>query len=100
MSNAQHLATAASTRQGVPAGSLRSEIERRRETGGTFSLDEIVAIIVPLCTQIAERHARGERFFVCPSVILIANGYPHISVELAGTPPTSPRDRTCLAPEE
>jgi eukaryotic-like serine/threonine-protein kinase len=100
MSNAQHLATAASTR-GVPAGSLRSEIERRRSAGETFKLEEIVAIMVPLCTEIAERHKRGERFFVYPSVILLTNGrFPQIAIDLAATAPSSTRDRTCLAPEE
>ncbi len=85
----------------VPADSLRSEMERRRSRGEAFTLKEAIGIIVPLCTDIAEHHRRGERLFVHPSsVVLTGSAHPHIGSEFARVPPTLPRDRACLAPEE
>ena len=42
----------------IPANSLRSEMERRRATGHSFTLKEAVAIVVPLCTDIAAASPR------------------------------------------
>ncbi|HKQ69445.1 MAG TPA: hypothetical protein VJT73_08905 [Polyangiaceae bacterium] len=101
MQQAQPLVNRGPGNNTVPADSLRSEIERRREHGQAFQLREAIAIIVPLCTDLAEHHARGERLFVHPSTILLTGGgYPHIASELASAPPTLARDRACLAPEE
>jgi hypothetical protein len=83
------------------SNSLRSEMERRRTEGTLFDLKQAIAIVVPLCTDAAQRHARGERLFIHPSSILIDSaGYPYVAQELASSVPTSPRDRACLAPEE
>jgi eukaryotic-like serine/threonine-protein kinase len=95
----QHLPTPAPGP--VISNSLRSEMDRRRTAGTLFDIKQAIAIVVPLCTDAAQRHARGERFFIHPSSILIDSaGYPYVAPELAGTVPTLPRDRACLAPEE
>jgi len=76
-------------------------MERRRGLGVAFTLKEAIAIIVPLSTDLAEHHARGERMFVHPSSIELTGGeVARVAPELAKTPPSLPRDRTCLAPEE
>jgi eukaryotic-like serine/threonine-protein kinase len=81
--------------------SLRSEMERRRSSGMLFDLKQAIAIVVPLCTDAAQRHARGEMLFIHPSSILIDSaGYPYVEPELARAIPALPRDRACLAPEE
>jgi hypothetical protein len=75
-------------------------MDRRRAMGTAFTLKECVAIMVPLCTEIAEHHGRGERLFVHPSSIVLTGGvYPKVASELAAAPPTGARDRACLAPE-
>jgi hypothetical protein len=101
MQHAQHLATPIPAGITIPADSLRSEMERRRSLGHAFTLKEAVAIVVPLCTHIAEQHARGARMFIHPSSILMTAGtYPRVASELSASAPTLPRDRACLAPEE
>jgi hypothetical protein len=78
---------------------LRSLLEARRAEGRRFSLAEAVGTIVPLCMDLQERHARGERLYVHPSCITAgADGLARIAPALA-TAPQSPRDRACLAPE-
>jgi eukaryotic-like serine/threonine-protein kinase len=75
-------------------------MDRRRGMGVAFTLKEAVAIVVPLCVELAEHHARGERMFVHPSSIVLAGGvYPKVASELAAAPPQGARDRACLAPE-
>lgn len=64
-----------------------------------MSVEEAVAIIVPVCLDLQERHARGERLVVHPSAIApdgdgLARLQPHLAVA-----PTHPADRCCLAPE-
>jgi hypothetical protein len=64
-----------------------------------FSLDEAIAIIVPLCLDLKERHDRGETVYVHPGCIApgpdgLARLQPQLSVV-----PTNPKDRACLAPE-
>ena len=86
--------------QTQPAHSLRSELERRRAQGRTFSVKEAVNIIVPLCVELAQRHSRGDRMFVHPSSIVLSGGQVHVAPELASVPPTLERDHACLAPEE
>jgi hypothetical protein len=76
-------------------------MERRRASGAAFSVREAIALMVPLCTELAKQHARGARLFVHPaSIILNTTGSPEVSPSLANVPPTSPRDHACLAPEE
>ncbi len=101
MSQTPRPATPLPVGSAIPPASLRAEMERRRAHGGSWSLAETVAILVPLCTEIAARHARGERLFVHPSSILLdERGAATVAVELATTPPAMPRDRACMAPEE
>jgi hypothetical protein len=100
MQQAQRFARPGPVANAVPANSLRSEMDRRRAQGTAFTLKEAVAIVVPLCTDIADRHARGERLFVHPSSIVLAGGlYPQVSPEVSRMPPSVARDRSCLAPE-
>ncbi len=98
MLQSQHVV---STLQAPPTGSLRDEIERRRQANATFSIHELVAVLVPLCTELVQRHARGERFFVNPSAILITPaGQGQLYPEFAAACPASPQDGACLAPEQ
>lgn len=101
MQHAPRLARPAPAANALPANSLRSEMDRRRALGEVFTLKEAIAIVVPLCTSIGERHTRGDRLFVHPSSIIVAGGgLPRVAADLAHLPPTIPRDRACLAPEE
>jgi hypothetical protein len=78
---------------------LRTLLEARRAEGRRFALAEAVATIVPLCLDLQERHARGERLYVHPSCIAPGpDGLAKLAIKLA-TLPQSPRDRACLAPE-
>lgn len=78
---------------------FRAVIEARRAAGGRLSLDDVMAIIVPVCTDLKERHARGEAHYVHPSAIATGpDGLMRLAPELA-TEPKDPRDRAALAPE-
>jgi hypothetical protein len=64
-----------------------------------MSVEESVAVIVPVCFDLQRRHAQGEALLVHPSAIAPgADGLARIDPELA-TPPIHPFDRSCLAPE-
>ena len=64
-----------------------------------MSLDEAVAVIVPVCMDLNERHARGERVYVHPSAIAPgADGLARLNPALALLP-TQTFDKHCLAPE-
>ncbi len=78
---------------------LRALFDSRRAERRTLSIDEIVAVIVPLCLDLKERHERGERYYVHPSAIApSADGLARITPQLA-IAPTNARDRHCIAPE-
>jgi eukaryotic-like serine/threonine-protein kinase len=80
---------------------LRAHLDQLRSDGKTLSLNQAIAILVPLTVETAQRHAAGMRFYVHPSSIVhVQNGRFQISAERAQQLPTSPRDRACLAPEE
>jgi len=65
-----------------------------------MSVEEAVAIIVPICLDLQERHARGERLVVHPSAIAPdADGLARLQPDLAAAAPSHPADRCCLAPE-
>jgi hypothetical protein len=75
-------------------------MDRRRASGTAFSLVEAVAIIVPVCTEVAQYHAQGLRLFVHPSAIYVGpDGFAHIAADAATSTPMNPRDRACVAPE-
>jgi hypothetical protein len=64
-----------------------------------MSVEEAIAVIVPVCMDLQARHARGERLLVHPSAIAPgADGLARIDPALAA-PPTHPYDQCCLAPE-
>ena len=82
-----------------PSMTLRALLDARRAEGRTMSLDEAIAVIVPLCLDLHERHARGEKLYVHPSGIAPdATGLAKINARLALVP-TNTHDRHCLAPE-
>jgi hypothetical protein len=96
--------TTASVPRGPVSGavmmvSLRTLVDQRLAEGRKFSLDEAIAIIVPLCLDLKQRHDAGENVYVHPSCIApgpdgLARLQPQLSIV-----PTNPRDRACLAPE-
>ena len=64
-----------------------------------MTMEEAVAVIVPLCLDLKERHGRGEKLYVHPSAVAasadgLARVHPRLSVL-----PTGARDLHCLAPE-
>lgn len=74
-------------------------MDSRRAEGRRLSLDDAIAVIVPVCIDLKERHARGEAHFVHPSAIASGpDGLMRIEPQLAVNP-KDPRDRAALAPE-
>jgi hypothetical protein len=66
-----------------------------------MGLGQAVGIVVPLTVEIATRHKSGEVFYVHPSSVSADSGGRYrLSPNLSHTPPTLPRDRACMAPEE
>jgi eukaryotic-like serine/threonine-protein kinase len=64
-----------------------------------MTMEEAIAVIVPLCLDLKDRHGRGERLYVHPSAIAasadgLARVHPRLSVL-----PTGAYDLHCLAPE-
>lgn len=99
--SAQRLGTPLPVGSTVRPGSLRAKMEEARSRGTLHTLKETVGIIVPLAVEIAERHAAGESLYIHPSSIMIdAAGGVQIASDLAIRPPTLPRDKVCMAPEE
>ncbi len=85
----------------VVAGSLRAEMESRRASGARFSVREAIALIVPLCTELASLHGQGVRFYIHPSALRVTEaGGLAVIQDKAHVSPTLPRDKACLAPEE
>jgi len=83
----------------IPEGTLRADMEKRRAQGERYSVREVVAIIVPLVTELAARHENGESFRVTPSAIRFEVGSPTGLIPTHDLPKL-PRDRACMAPEE
>lgn len=80
--------------------SLRALIDQRAQTGARFKLQEVVAIVVPICAEIAASHAKGEPVFVHPGSIGSGpSGTPHLIAAFARQKPTNSRDVAALAPE-
>jgi nucleoid-associated protein YgaU len=78
---------------------LRTLIDARRAQGVPMTLAEAIAVVVPVCLDLNERHAAGERLFVHPSSIApgedgLARVHPALSAM-----PQNHADRACLAPE-
>ncbi len=82
-----------------PSQTLRTLLDARRAEGRRLTLDEAVAVIVPVCLDLRERHARGETLFVHPSAVAPGpDGLARISASLS-VPPTLLHDKYCLPPE-
>lgn len=78
---------------------FRAVMDSRRATGARLSLDDAIAVIVPVCVDLKERHDRGESHYVHPSAICTQpDGLMRLNPALA-TNPKDPRDRAALAPE-
>ncbi len=64
-----------------------------------MSLEEAIAVVVPVCLDLRDRHARGEKLYVHPSAVApSADGLARVQTKLA-VAPTRHDDRHCLAPE-
>jgi hypothetical protein len=99
MSTASPTAHTAGTGPTATVPTLRTLLDGRRQEGRTFSPDEAVAVIVPLCLDLKERHERGERLHVHPSSVAPgADGLARLAPALARAA-ADPRDRACMAPE-
>ncbi len=78
---------------------FRAIMESRRAEGRRLSLDDAIAVIVPVCVDLKERHDRGEMYFVHPSAISSSpDGLMRLNPQLAVNPKDA-KDRAALAPE-
>jgi hypothetical protein len=85
----------------IVPGSLRAEMEARRAAGRRFSVKEAIAVMVAVCSRLAELHEGGARLFAHPSSVgYRPDGSADVLPDRAHLPPSLPRDRACLAPEE
>ncbi|MBN2191460.1 MAG: hypothetical protein JW751_01485 [Polyangiaceae bacterium] len=98
--SAQRIGTPLPVGSTIIPGTLRARLEELRAKGQVLLLQEAVGVAVPLCLAAADRHAAGHVLYLHPSAIRERNGRWCIDAELAALPPTLPRDRSCLAPEE
>jgi hypothetical protein len=79
---------------------LRALLDDRARRGERFRLAEVVALVVPLCAELAALHARGETVILHPSAIGPGpDGRPHVLPALTRVRPTDPRDLAACAPE-
>jgi hypothetical protein len=66
-----------------------------------MTMKEVVAVIVPLAVDLAQRHEAGEQVYVHPSSIVFdESGDALFHPELGIEPPVHPHDRACMAPEQ
>lgn len=83
-----------------PPVTLRTLIAQRKKAGERFKLAEVVAIVVPITTELAATHERGETVYVHPSSIGAgADGLPRLVPQLARVKPSDPADLAAIAPE-
>jgi eukaryotic-like serine/threonine-protein kinase len=100
MTSAQHLVTPLPVGTAVAPGTLRARLEELRARGTRLNLQQAVAVVVPLCVQLAELHRAGQRLFLHPSMLLEDQyGFFQVSPQHAQQPPILPRDKACLPPE-
>ena len=85
---------------GALPGTLRAEMERRRREKQLFSPSATIHLLVPLCTELAELHKSRPALYVHPSSINFEDDALTLDQAAAVLPPSLPRDRACLAPEE
>jgi len=84
----------------VTPGTLRAEMDARRASGQAFTIKETLSMCVPLCTQLAALHDEGRRLYVHPSSLDYGGAGLEVLEDAAHDPPSHPRDRACLPPEE
>ncbi len=94
-----HRANAHGTQGSPPPHSLRALLDARRAAGTPLSLEESVALLLPICNDLAERNARGEALLVHPASICgdersVWRYDPRFAIA-----PTTPGDVAALAPE-
>src|SRR3954471_22222350 len=85
--------------QGAPQNvtTLRTLIEQRRQSGQRLRLGEVVAIVVPITTELA---GMTEQPWIHPSSIGAGpDGTPRVITALARSRPSDPRDLAAIAPE-
>ena len=78
MSPAIPLATPLPVGATIAPNSLRAAMEARRARGERFTLKEAAGLIIPLCLDLANRHAEGGRFFLHPSSIEVGEAQPRV----------------------
>jgi hypothetical protein len=101
MTSAQTLGTPLPVGASVTPGTLRERMEELRAQGTNLTLKQAIAVVVPLCVEVAQRHGDEPAFFLHPSSLVADDyGYFHLAPEHAYRPPTLPRDKACLAPEQ
>lgn len=92
-------ASAAGAYTAPSSKTFRSILEARRAENRRLTLDDAIAVLVPVCVDLKARHDRGERLYVHPSAVASGpDGMMRIHPALA-VPPTAARDRAALAPE-
>lgn len=92
-------ASAAGAYSAPASKTFRSILEARRAENRRLSLDDAIAVLVPVCVDLKARHDRGEMLYVHPSAIAAGpDGMMRLHPALA-VPPTAARDRASLAPE-
>src|SRR5688500_5431564 len=90
---------APSVQSGSSSTTFRAVIDARKAEGQRMSLDDAIAIIVPVLVDLKERHAKGEAHFVHASAIARGpDGLFRLNPSLA-VPPKDPKDKAALAPE-
>ena len=92
-------ASAAGAYSAPSSKTFRSILESRRAENRRLSLDDAIAVLVPVCVDLKARHDKGELVYVHPSAVASGpDGMMRIHPALA-VAPTQPRDRAALAPE-
>lgn len=79
--------------------SFRQVLDARRGEGRRLTLDDAIAIIVPVCVDLKKRHDAGEKHYVHPSAITRGpDGQMRLNPSVA-LPPTDARDKAAIPPE-
>ena len=71
----------------------------RSHLNAPLRLDQAIAVVVPLCVEIASIHEQGYGCFLHPSnIVLHEDNSWGLDAERAAMAPTDPKDLACLAP--
>jgi hypothetical protein len=92
-------ASAAGAYSAPSSKTFRSILEARSADKRRMSLDDAIAVLVPVCVDLKARHDKGEMLYVHPSAVASGpDGMMRIHPALA-VAPTLHHDRAALAPE-